>query len=42
MGSWHVSRAYPISLEVASFNSTSNALIIETLTLSYTYFKRAK
>ncbi|APG64505.1 hypothetical protein LPB136_03610 [Tenacibaculum todarodis] len=40
MGSWQFTSAYPISWEIASLSNTSNALLIETLTLSYAYFER--
>lgn len=40
LASWRVVRAYPMSWELGALNSTSNRLAIETLTLSYLYFKR--
>ena len=37
---WNISKAYPISWELSSLNSTSNQLVIETLTLKYLSFRR--
>lgn len=37
---WNISKAYPISWELSSLNSTSNQLAIETLTLKYLSFRR--
>lgn len=42
LASWNVVRAFPVGWELASLNSTSNELAIETLTLSYRYFKSDK
>ena len=35
---WHVVNAYPTKWAVSDLNSTSNAVVIETLQLSYQYF----
>ena len=40
LASWNVIHAFPVSWELSSLNSSSNALAIETLTLNYRYFKR--
>ena len=40
LASWNIVGAFPISWELSSLNSTSNELAIETLTLSYRYFKK--
>jgi phage tail-like protein len=36
---WYLINAIPKRLEVSSFNAQSNELVIETLVLSYQYFK---
>jgi len=36
---WSISRAYPVKWNVADFNSEENKIVIETLELSYNYFK---
>ena len=38
--SWSLSNVFPISWEVDPFNSTSNAVAIETITLRYDYLSR--
>lgn len=40
LASWIVADAYPISWELASLNSASNELAIETLVLKYRYFRK--
>jgi phage tail-like protein len=35
---WHVTNAYPTKWAVSDLNATSNAVVIETLQLSYQYF----
>lgn len=40
LASWSIIKAYPISWELSTLNSTSNQLAIETLTLKYRYFKK--
>jgi len=36
---WSISRAYPVKWNVADFNAEENKIVIETLELSYNYFK---
>ncbi|NEU10445.1 phage tail protein [Flavihumibacter sp. R14] len=36
---WHVFNAYPVKLNISEFNAEQNSLVIETLELSYQYFK---
>lgn len=36
---WYVINAIPKKLEISSFNAQSSEVVIETLTLSYQYFK---
>lgn len=36
---WYISKAIPISMELSDFNAQENALVIETLTLNYQFFK---
>jgi phage tail-like protein len=36
---WHVFNAYPVKVEISEFNAEQNTLAIETLELSYQYFK---
>lgn len=38
LASWNIIQAYPISWELSTLNSTSNQLVIETLTLKYRNF----
>jgi phage tail-like protein len=40
LASWNITKAYPVSWELSSLNSTSNELAIETLELKYRQFKR--
>lgn len=40
LASWNIIQAYPISWELSTLNSSSNALAIEILTLKYNHFKR--
>jgi phage tail-like protein len=40
LASWTVVKAFPISWELSSLNSTSNQLAIETLTLKYKLFRK--
>jgi phage tail-like protein len=37
---WTFSDAYPMKWEIDEFNSTKNDIVIETITLSYTYSTR--
>jgi phage tail-like protein len=39
---WHVYRAWPKKWSVSDFNAQENALVIETLDLSYSYFTLPK
>ncbi|MCF6350632.1 MAG: phage tail protein [Flavobacteriaceae bacterium] len=36
---WSISHAYPVKWSVADFNAEENKIVIETLELSYNYFK---
>ncbi|MXV49669.1 phage tail protein [Pedobacter sp. HMF7647] len=36
---WHVFNAYPTKIDVSEFNAEQNTLVIETLELTYQYFK---
>jgi len=36
---WSISNAYPVKWNVADFNAEENKIVIETLELSYNYFK---
>jgi len=36
---WSIAHAYPVKWSVADFNAEENKLVIETLELSYNYFK---
>lgn len=40
LASWSVVKAFPIAWELATLNSTSNQLAIETLTLKYRLFRK--
>ncbi|MCE4564714.1 phage tail protein [Maribellus sp. CM-23] len=40
LASWRIMRAYPISWELGTLNSTSNQLAIESITLKYRQFKK--
>lgn len=39
LNSWYVVNAIPVKWEVSSFNAEQSQAVIETLTLSYRYFK---
>lgn len=39
LNSWYVVNAIPIKWEVSSFNAEQSSAVIETLTLSYRYYK---
>lgn len=39
---WNVVQAYPIALKMSDFNSTQNAVVVETMELAYQYFERKK
>jgi len=39
--SWSFSNAYPIGLRISEFKSQENALVVETLELSFDYFTKA-
>ena len=36
---WSISKAYPVKWSVTDFNAEENKIVIETLELSYNYFK---
>ena len=36
---WHVFNAYPTKIEVSEFNAEQNTMVVETLELTYQYFK---
>ena len=36
---WSIAHAYPVKWSVADFNAEENKIVIETLELSYNYFK---
>lgn len=36
---WHVFNAYPTRIEISDFNAEQNSLVVETLELTYQYFK---
>ncbi|HTI08001.1 MAG TPA: phage tail protein [Puia sp.] len=38
--SWSFSNAYPVSLRISEFKSQENALVVETLELSFDYFTK--
>ncbi len=38
---WNIIRAYPVKWNVGDFNAEESKLVIETLELTYTYFKVA-
>lgn len=38
--SWRFSNAYPVSLRISEFKSQENAMVIETLELSFDYFTK--
>lgn len=38
---WNIVRAYPVKWSVGDFNAEENKLVIETLELTYNYFKVA-
>ncbi|MEH6765122.1 phage tail protein [Aequorivita antarctica] len=40
LASWNIEKAYPVSWELSSINSTSNKLAIETLELKYRLFRK--
>lgn len=37
---WHVVGAFPVKWSISDLNATSNAFVVETLTLSYRHFRR--
>jgi phage tail-like protein len=37
---WHVVGAYPVKWSLSDLNATSNAFVVETLTLAYRHFRR--
>ena len=37
---WHLVGAFPVKWSVSDLNATANAFVVETLTLSYRYFRR--
>jgi phage tail-like protein len=37
--SWFVAHAIPVGFEISEFNAEENKMVIQTLTLSYNYFK---
>lgn len=42
LASWSFVKAYPVALKVSDFKAQDNAVVIETLELSYDYFTRTK
>lgn len=38
--SWSFVKAYPVKWDVSSFNAEQNQLVVETIELSFQYFKR--
>ncbi len=36
---WHLVNAYPVKWSVSDFNATANAFVVESLQLSYQYFR---
>jgi phage tail-like protein len=40
LASWSFRNAYPVALKVSDFKAQDNAIVIETLELSYQYFTR--
>ncbi|MBL4676735.1 MAG: phage tail protein [Mucilaginibacter sp.] len=36
---WHVFNAYPTKVDISEFNAEQNTLVVETLELTYQYFK---
>jgi phage tail-like protein len=40
LASWSFVNAYPVALKVSEFKAQDNAIVIETLELSYSYFTR--
>jgi phage tail-like protein len=39
---WKVMQAYPVKWNVSNFNSSENAIAVETIELAYQYFERLK
>jgi phage tail-like protein len=37
---WHLVGAFPVKWSISDLNATANAFAVETLTLSYRYFRR--
>ena len=37
---WHLVGAFPVKWSISDLNATANAFVVETLTLSYRYFRR--
>jgi phage tail-like protein len=37
---WHVVGAFPVKWSISDLNATSNAFVVETLTLAYRHFRR--
>jgi len=40
LASWSFVNAYPVALKISDFKAQENAIVIETLELSYSYFTR--
>lgn len=40
IASWSFNDAYPVALKISDFKAQDNAIVIETLELSYSYFTR--
>jgi phage tail-like protein len=40
LATWMVAKAYPVGIKVSEFKSTENAVVVETIELSFDYFKR--
>ena len=39
VATWHVFNAYPVKVSISEFNAEQNTLVIETLELTYQYYK---
>ena len=40
LAKWTFVKAYPIKWDIGSFNSTDNSIVVETLELTYQYFRK--
>lgn len=39
---WHLVGAFPVKWSISDLNATANAFVVETLTLSYRFFRRSE